>query len=364
MKGLYYSLPYFSKNGEVKSYIESHLRALIYYEKTSNFHFEILKEKALSSIGEFDEELNINLVNFNTNEKMRVFDFIKSRNFNFYHCLHNGFSLGAEGGGRKFSTIYTTLPLSNREVVDKSYEEKYLNSIENTLRLSNGVVVPFYFMKRELLLRYHYDDNRIFISPPFLPMNIIGKSKILSKAYVKSKFHVYEDYYIYMGEINSRNNLKETIRLFKHLSNFSDEKLLLSLSFLPKNKGLYLELIKLIDDLSLSSRVIFLNNLTFEDKINLINASLYFINLNPYDELNVTSIYSMLLNTRILTYASLSNFEYLENFPTYIEDFSSSFKVDFHTESDLTLDEIYEISSKFNLNSVLESFKTLYGEGF
>ncbi|MGL5086489.1 MAG: glycosyltransferase [Clostridium sp.] len=367
MNVLYYALPCFIGSGEVFNYCINQLEIL---SKNNNIDIKIVKENItlknqypefyLASVTSPIHNLDIN----NSNSK-----WVKNNNIEIYHCLHNGFSIKSPTDTKVVSTIYTTLPLTSPEIVDKDYYKMYIEKLQYTLKLSHSIIVPFTFMKDELSNFFSFNNENIHVIPPAIPLDLTLKSKVLSKAYVQSKFNIYSNYYIFIGEINKRNTLIDTINILNNHSQRNDVKLVLSITYLPKNKFLYKELLLYIDRRNLTSKIIFTTDLTYEDKINLINSSKCFINLNYYNEINITSLYAMFLNVKILTYPSKSNFEYLENYPTYITDYVDGYEVDLfigenqnyeNVDEGLDKDEIYEIASKFKEINISEMLLDVY----
>lgn len=367
MNILYYSLPCFLNNGESFKYIASYLNTVLTINNIKNINSIIVKESELTSYSiknVVDDSTEIKSINFSLKNKSFLVDLVNNTNFNIYHCLHNGFSLCKNFNTKKISTIYTTLPLNPSGCLDEQYSKDYLDRIINTLNISNAIIVPYNFMKNDLCDFFSLPGENIHVIPPIVPFNLIGKSKPLSKAYIKGKFNINYDYYIYVGEINPRNTLIDTIKLFKHYTNNFNVKLILSLTYLNKNKELYYNLISFIDRVNLTSKVIFLNSLSYEDLINLINNSLCFINLNPFNELNMTSLYALFLNTKIITYPTKNNLEHLQAFPIYISNFTDAYNIDcLHNECQnipISKDELYYIYKKFHINNISDCIYNIY----
>lgn len=364
MNILYYALPLFLNEGESFRYSISHLTALMSYSKDIDIFPKIIKEKILPPNKVNNSIPPIESLDFSLSNLSPINDFIKKNNIDIYHCFHNGFSLSNNFLAPRISTIYTTLPLTPSKSLDPSYDKLYLDRIINTFNLSNSIIVPYTFMKNDLCNFFGESGENIYVIPPFMNSDLIGNSKPLSLSYVNSKFNIQKNYYIYIGEINPRNNLLDTIRLFKYYSSNSDVKLVLSLRFLPKNKKLYLDLVSFIDRIGLSSKIVFINNLCHDDFTNLINGALCFINLNPFNELNVTSLYALFFNTKILTYQSNNNLEFLENFPIYISDYMGGYNIDLSVidinEPYMDIDELIYIADKFSRDSVLNELLDVY----
>ncbi|AOR24027.1 glycosyltransferase [Clostridium taeniosporum] len=367
MNILYYALPCFLGYGESFKYSISHLKTLFTYSSLKNINPVIIKEKNLSEkhLDNINNTLpKIKSLDFSLSNNNLLMNFINNNNISIYHCFHNGFSLCRDFNTKKISTIYTTLPLNISSSLDDLYWKIYLDRIINTLNISDYIIVPYRFMKKDLCDFFSISGENIYVIPPAITFDLIGKSKLLSKTYVKTKFNINCDYYIYIGEINTRNTLIDTLKLFKHYSENRDVKLVLSLKYLNKNSSIYYELISFIDRINLTSKVIFINSLCYNDLINLINASLCFINLNTFNELNVTTLYALFLNTKILTYQTYSNLEFLENYPIYISDYSDAYNIDFHSdnyeENNIDKEEFYSILDKFNIDCIFNSIFDIY----
>ncbi|MBW6409262.1 glycosyltransferase [Clostridium weizhouense] len=367
MNILYYALPCFLIDSEVFKYSISHLKTLLNYSKLTNINPIIIKEKLISnnSLKDIIPEIpEIKSLDFSLNNNYNLIEFVNKNNIDIYHCFHNGFSLCENFNAAKISTIYTTLPLTSESSLDNSYYKMYLDRVTKTLNFTDSIIVPYNFMKKDLCNFFSINNKKIHVIPPVIPFNLINKSKPLSKIYVKSKFNITGDYYIYIGEINPRNTLIDTLKLFKYYSNNSNVKLILSLTYLNKNKYLYYELISFIDRINLTSKVIFLNSLNYDDFINLINSSICFINLNPFNELNITTLYALFLNTNILAYQTYNNLEFLEDYPIYISNYIDAYDIDLSVNNfekiSTNTDEIYSILNKFHIDGVFESFYNIY----
>ncbi|MGG7178587.1 glycosyltransferase [Clostridium paraputrificum] len=364
MNILYYALPCFLYNIESSKYCASHLNALLSYNNSSCFNSTIIKENIISTSHLDSEYFNaaphIELLDFSLDNKKSLIEYIDKNKINIYHCFHNGFSLTNNDNVKKVSTIYTTLPLFFSEYIDSNYKNLYLARLDKTIKFSDNIIVPYNFMKTDLCNYFSLNSDLIEVIPPSISFDLLGRSKALSRTYVKGKFNIYKDYYIYVGEINSRNTLIDTIKLFNSYSRINDSILILALTYLPKNKNIYIDLVKYIDSINLSSNVVFLNNLSYIDIIDLINGSICFINLNPCNELNLTSLYALFLKTKILAYQNQSNLEYLEDYPIYISDLNHGFNIDTSNYELLNDYEILDIANKFNPNLILDSLLDVY----
>ena len=314
MKILNYILPLLLNKGEIFEYSRESINSLLKLKKDLDISF--LKEQNIKS-----KLITIPLtsLDFSTNTNiLPVRNYVKQNNIKIYHCLNNGFSLFPCNNLKKICTINTILPLSDPDVVDKFYIEKYQNKVESALDLSNKIIVPFYYMKTELINTFHINEEKISVIYPIVSELFKNVNSTSSKIYIRSKFKINFDYLIYIGEINPRNTLIETLNIFYILyMNDMNLRLILSITYLNKNKNFYLSLLSYIEQLNIQDNVIILTNITELDKIHLLNNALCFLYLNQYNELNLSILQCLSLNTKILCHPSEGNLESLENYPIY-----------------------------------------------
>lgn len=314
MNILSYALPLFLNQGEIFQYSKDNINALIKFKKNLNILF--LKEKNIKSKA---VNIPITTLDFSTNNNiLPIRQYVKKNNIEIYHCLNNGFSLFPCNNLKKIATINTVLPVSDPQIVDNFYTEKYQNKVESALDLSNKIIVPFYYMKTELINNFNINEDKISVIYPIISEIFKNVNSTSSKIYIRSKFKINFDYLIFIGEINPRNNLIETLNTFYiFYMNNMDLKLILSVSYLNKNKNLYLSFLSYIEQLNIQDNVIILNNITELDKIHLLNNALCFLYLNQYNELNLTLLNCLALDTKILCHPNEANLEALENYPIY-----------------------------------------------
>lgn len=195
----------------------------------------------------------------------------------------------------------------------ESEDNKYINKfIEN----KGLIVVPSVCIKNKFEKYLGERYNNILILYPISDINNEVYSKKLSRVYIENKLCI-SDEYILLSNFNHEN--LSILDLSKYI--YSNEVLVvIILDNYVANKEIYADILKRIDDLALQEKIVILNKIDENDRVNLINAAVLVVNLNDSEIIDNNIIKAMELDTKVLCIGTEFNYELFEDYPTYYQD--------------------------------------------
>lgn len=355
MKGLIDGLSLYVNNNQASNYSQIIYNNLIKY---SSIDINILKDYEIKSDMYKGNTVELLLDRVN-NDFSNLKRHLSKENYSFYHCLNNGFSFLLNYDFNYIMNISTLLPLYYENFCNDKYVENFFRRFPYSVLKSNGIVCPSISCKIDFLKEFEVSEEMIFVNYGTISDFFIPIDKYMASLYIKSKFNIENEFIIFYGDFNKRKNLDKAILLFYEL-----KKEIKNLSFLicsnTFNDLLYLEELKiLIEKLRLTNSIVFLQDLSLLDMVNLFNKALCFIDLSLYENVNLNIVNAYSCGVPIVcSYIPLYR-EYLGDDCFYYYDKVDRFSLLNHFNKNSLHNENY-VLSKFNKLTCVDTCLNIY----
>lgn len=145
------------------------------------------------------------------------------------------------------------------EWVNQRVVSPYASQVEEFCDEADGVITFSEFTKAEMVSRYGTDPDKIYVTPHGIRSDWCRFGEKAAKARV-TELGIQGPYVLYVGTIEERKNIRRFLEAFAMLENFPHQLVLVG------NEGwMSTPLAKLIDELNLSERVVWLGYIAHED---------------------------------------------------------------------------------------------------
>ncbi len=126
---------------------------------------------------------------------------------------------------KKFITIYDLYLLTNAETSIKEHSAAFKNYMDKYLAVFNGVTTCSEFVKKDLINFYNYPENKIYIVKGAYDKNIFKKisDKNILQSF-KDKYHLNNQFILYIGTLHPRKNILNLLKAFKSLKKLKSEE--------------------------------------------------------------------------------------------------------------------------------------------
>jgi len=168
---------------------------------------------------------------------------------------------------------------------------RYYGLIDNAVRRANHIIAVSEATKRDLVRLTGTPQSKITViheaaEPIYFP---IHDQEVLAR--IHSKYHLPEQYILFVGTIEPRKNLSTLIRAFQGL--IEKYKSQADLAIVGKRGWLYDDVYQLVQDLRLTERVHFLGRVPTADLPHLYNASQMLVLPSYYEGFGLPSLEAM-----------------------------------------------------------------------
>lgn len=342
--------------GQIGNYSRSIYDNLIKY---TNLDIEIIKDYEIKSNLYKNKSTEILIDRYNDNYNS-VLEYIIKNNFNFFHCLNNGFSIPKNYDGNTIITVSNLLPFFYEEFCLNDYLHTFFNKLPFGVLRSDNIIFPSVSAKKDFLKEFSLDSKNTFINYGIISDFFTKNDDFMVSIYLKSKFNIDYKYIIFYGDFNKRKSLDQALFLFRDLRKIYKELYFLICSDSFNNIEYLNTLKKLGKDLGLNKYIKYLCKISVIDKVNLFNKALLFIDLSLYENVNLNIVEAYYCETPIIC----SDIDlYKEYFGECCFYYDSS--VDYICVSDYVNNYAQSVAksyvyNKFNKNMNLKIMKNIY----
>jgi glycosyltransferase involved in cell wall biosynthesis len=239
--------------------------------------------------------------------------------------------------------------------------EAHERKMEKTIKYRDIIIVPSQSTKNDLLKFYPQakKNNKIYviyegIDDRFRPINDKKKIEKVLQKYLTFNFSLLTfNFLLYVGAIEPRKNLEAAIKVFSRLlkdKNYSDFRFLL----VGKKGWRSEEIFKLIKDLNLNDKVIYIGFVPDEDLPYFYNGAKALIYLSRYEGFGLPPLEALSCGTPVLAAANSSLQEILPK--DYLVDLKNEEKILQKLIFLLNSDKSVKINKQFSWKEFVESF--------
>lgn len=224
---------------------------------------------------------------------------LQSEAIDLYHIPQNGIGLKEEINCTKVVTIHDLIPYIMPETVGKGYLSKFIREMPTIINNSEGILTVSEYSKKDILKFFPIDENKIFVTPLAANKQFNTLDNEKCKSLLKSKYNITKPFVLYLGGFSDRKNVHSLIESFSKIYKDLDEEH--NLIILGSYRDSSQKLIKLVQDLGMSSKIIFTGFIPENELPIFYNAANIFVYPSLYEGFGLPILESMSCGTPVIT---------------------------------------------------------------
>lgn len=279
------------------------------YEIINNLHqidflneYNILTPEASSL--KLPKKNNFNYLSASTNDKKNFWEFINNQNpkeniiGDIYHIPQNGIGFSKPLDIKTVITLHDIIPMKMPDTVSETFLKIFNENIQNILDNSDGIITVSNFSKEDISKTFSYPKEKIFVTHLAAEEIYTPLNKFHSSQYLKKHYGIDRDFLLYVGGFSPRKNILGLIDAFNLVKNSYKRDLKL---VIIGTKGPSYEIYrKKVDELNLSSSVIFTGFIPIEDMPIFYSASKALVYPSFYEGFGLPPIECMACGTPVI----------------------------------------------------------------
>lgn len=279
------------------------------YEIINNLHqidflneYNILTPEASSL--KLPKKNNFNYLSASTNDKKNFWEFINTQNpkeniiGDIYHIPQNGIGFSKPKDIKTVITLHDIIPMKMPDTVSETFLKIFNENIKNILDNSDGIITVSNFSKEDISKTFSYPKEKIFVTHLAAEEIYTPLNKFHSSQYLKKHYGIDRDFLLYVGGFSPRKNILGLIEAFNLVKNSYKRDLKL---VIIGTKGPSYEIYrKKVDELNLSSSVIFTGFIPIEDMPIFYSASKALVYPSFYEGFGLPPIECMACGTPVI----------------------------------------------------------------
>ncbi|XZK57663.1 glycosyltransferase family 4 protein [Clostridium perfringens] len=279
------------------------------YQIINNLHqidflneYNILTPKAYSL--KLPKKNNFNYLSSSTNDKKNFWEFINTKNpkeniiGDVYHIPQNGIGFSKPNDINTVITLHDIIPMKMPDTVSETFLKIFNENIQNILDNTDGIITVSNFSKEDISKTFSYPKEKIFVTHLAAEEIYTPLNKFHSSQYLKKHYGIDRDFLLYVGGFSPRKNILGLIEAFNLVKNSYKRDLKL---VIIGTKGPSYEIYrKKVDELNLSSSVIFTGFIPIDDMPIFYSASKALVYPSFYEGFGLPPIECMACGTPVI----------------------------------------------------------------
>ncbi|EOU1757370.1 glycosyltransferase family 4 protein [Clostridium perfringens] len=279
------------------------------YQIINNLHqidflneYNILTPEASSL--KLPKKNNFNYLASSTNDKKNFWEFINTKNpkeniiGDVYHIPQNGIGFSKPNDIKTVITLHDIIPMKMPDTVSETFLKIFNENIQNILNNTDGIITVSNFSKEDISKTFSYPKEKIFVTHLAAEEIYTPLNKFHSSQYLKKHYGIDRDFLLYVGGFSPRKNILGLIEAFNLVKNSYKRDLKL---VIIGTKGPSYEIYrKKVDELNLSSSVIFTGFIPIEDMPIFYSASKALVYPSFYEGFGLPPIECMACGTPVI----------------------------------------------------------------
>lgn len=232
-------------------------------------------------------------------EELEMKEVILDRKVDLYHIPHNGIGMPKEKTCPFVITLHDVIPITMPATVGPYYRKKFLSSISEILDKSDAILTVSEFSKNDICRELGVPEDKVFVSKLAAEDIYVPMDKQLAKAYIREKYGIEDDFFLYVGGFNPRKNIKSLLMAYAYIK----RKLKKShkVVILGKQGRSYDDLVTLSHKLKINNDCIFTGFIPVDDMPLFYNAASVFVYPSLYEGFGLPVVESMACGTPVIT---------------------------------------------------------------
>ena len=247
---------------------------------------------------------NFNYLSSSTNDKKNFWEFINTKNpkeniiGDVYHIPQNGIGFSKPNDIKTVITLHDIIPMKMPDTVSETFLKIFNENIQNILDNTDGIITVSNFSKEDISKTFSYPKEKIFVTHLAAEEIYTPLNKFHSSQYLKKHYGIDRDFLLYVGGFSPRKNILGLIEAFNLVKNSYKRDLKL---VIIGTKGPSYEIYrKKVDELNLSSSVIFTGFIPIDDMPIFYSASKALVYPSFYEGFGLPPIECMACGTPVI----------------------------------------------------------------
>lgn len=232
-------------------------------------------------------------------EELEIKDVLLDRKVDVYHIPQNGIGMPKEKICPFVITLHDVIPITMPETVGPYYCKKFLESIPEILEKSDAILTVSEFSKADICRELSLPEDKVFVSKLAAEDIYTPVDKTLAKAYIREKYGIEDDFFLYVGGFNPRKNIKSLLLAYAYIK--ERLKKCYKIVILGKQGKSYDDLVNLSHKLKISNDCIFTGFIPVDDMPLFYNAASVFVYPSLYEGFGLPVVESMACGTPVIT---------------------------------------------------------------
>ncbi|XZJ13835.1 glycosyltransferase family 4 protein [Clostridium perfringens] len=279
------------------------------YQIINNLHqidflneYNILTPEASSL--KLPKKNKFNYLSSSTNDKKNFWEFINTKNpkeniiGDVYHIPQNGIGFSKPNDIKTVITLHDIIPMKMPDTVSETFLKIFNENIQNILDNTDGIITVSNFSKEDISKTFSYPKEKIFVTHLAAEEIYTPLNKFHSSQYLKKHYGIDRNFLLYVGGFSPRKNILGLIEAFNLVKNSYKRDLKL---VIIGTKGPSYEIYrKKVDELNLSSSVIFTGFIPIDDMPIFYSASKALVYPSFYEGFGLPPIECMACGTPVI----------------------------------------------------------------
>lgn len=173
-------------------------------------------------------------------------------------------------------------------------------SMKRTLRRADAVVTASMFSKSEIIKYTGFDAEKITTISCGVDRNLFtDQYSVAEIEKVKQKYRIEGDYYLYVGTLEPRKNIKRLLQAYSILVNY--ENSIPQLVIVGKAGWLFSDIFSTVEQLDISDKVIFTGYINEKEIPIMMNGAKIFLYPSLYEGFGMPPLEAMACGTAVIT---------------------------------------------------------------
>ena len=221
------------------------------------------------------------------------------KEMDIYHIPQNGIGMPQNKSCSFVITLHDVIPITMPDTVGPYYREKFIESIPQILERTDAIITVSEFSKRDICRELEIDPNKVHVTKLAAEDIYIPMDKASSMDYIRYKYGIEKDFFLYVGGFNPRKNIPSLLMAFAYIKSKLNRPF--NIVILGKPGPSYDDLLKLCEKLKIADSCIFTGYIPVPDMPYFYNAAEVFVYPSLYEGFGLPLVEAMACGTPVVT---------------------------------------------------------------
>ncbi|WP_199873002.1 glycosyltransferase family 4 protein [Inediibacterium massiliense] len=279
-----------------------------------NYHI-IWDDSELVSSWEKNKKLTFEDIPINRiqNDYRILETYLKGKNIQLYHSLHNGFSIPNKKVCPYITTVHDVSPFYKGYDIDSKYENNFFRKFPNAMEKSDYIIAVSDFLKKQIVQQYPQVKNKVVTIYPG-----IGECFYETENQTKN---MEKTYLLHVGSMHTRKNIEKIMDVCELIFKENKE---LKLLIVGKNDGKreedYLRLKYYAHQLNIQDHVVFTGEISYKNMVSIYRKSLFLFNFSKYEGFPFSALEALACGVPVVCRKTDFMQEILKQSPIYVDE--------------------------------------------